>query len=56
MSDALSPTPFVDSDHPDLVAFAEKHTAGAANDSDSSLMLVKIFINASVSDSMSSAW
>jgi transglutaminase-like putative cysteine protease len=39
MSDALSPTPFVDSDHPDLVAFAEKHTAGAANDTERAVKL-----------------
>lgn len=32
MNDALTPTPYVDSDHPAVVDFAEHHTRGARND------------------------
>lgn len=32
MSDALSPTPFIDSEHPAVLSFAEEHTAGVDGD------------------------
>ena len=32
MTEALAPTPFIDSDHPRVVAFAKEHTKGARTD------------------------
>lgn len=39
MSDALNPTPFIDSDHPDVIAFAREHTKEASSDLDGAVAL-----------------
>jgi transglutaminase-like putative cysteine protease len=39
VSDALSPTPIIDSDHPDVIAFAREHTTDASSDIDRAVAL-----------------
>ncbi len=39
MSDALTPTTFIDSDHPDVIAFAHEHSKGAATDVERAVQL-----------------
>lgn len=39
MTEALAPAPFVDSDHPSVIAFANEHAAGAQSDVETAVKL-----------------
>ena len=39
MSDALTPTPIIDADHPDVIAFAQEHTTDESSDIDRAVAL-----------------
>ena len=39
MSEGLLPNPTVDADHPDVIAYAKEHTAGAGDDTEKAVRL-----------------